>query len=212
MDARDPFAFSPALALAPTFANFSLVAKGAPIKNSLSRQQFGGTVGFPIRKDQTFLFFAYEGLRSDAQDSVPLLTHSSIFAPTSDQGPILAGLAAESGHPVVPCINPPGQPTVNLPSDVCAFALQSLLTIDPAKTSNPFVSPARLSNYQFIVRQFEKDGGLFPFPIRQHAATGRLDHRFNNSNQALLRYTFAHLTESDPDVQALVVSRVALRC
>jgi Carboxypeptidase regulatory-like domain len=204
MDARDPFAFSPALPLDATFANFSVTAHGAPIKNSLSRQQFGGTIGFPLRKDRTFLFLAYEGLRSDAQDSVPLLTHSSIFAPTTDQVPIMAALAAEPGHPTVPCINPPGHPTVSLPSDVCAFALQSLLSVDPRQTSNPFISPARLENNQFIVGQFEKDGGLFPFPIRQHSATARLDHRFNNSNQGFLRYTFAHLTESDPDVQALV--------
>ncbi len=61
MDARDPFAFSPALALDPTFSNFNLAAQGVPIKNSLSRQQFGGTLGFPIRKDRTFLFLAYEG-------------------------------------------------------------------------------------------------------------------------------------------------------
>src|SRR5246500_1460844 len=80
MDARDPFAFSPALSHDPTFANFNLTATGAPVKNSLSRQQFGATIGFPLRKDRTFLFLTYEGLRSDAQDSVPLLTHSSIFA------------------------------------------------------------------------------------------------------------------------------------
>jgi hypothetical protein len=136
MDARDPFAFSPALALDPTFANFSLTAQGGtPIKNLLSRQQFGGTLGFPLRKDRTFLFLAYEGLRSDAQDSVPLLTRSAIFAPTAGQVPILAALAIEPGHPEVPCIDPPGQPTVSLPSDVCAFALQSLLTIDPTESS-----------------------------------------------------------------------------
>jgi hypothetical protein len=204
LDARDPFAFTPALAFDPSFANFSLTASGAPVKNSLNRQQFGGTLGLPLRKDRTFLFVAYEGLRSDAQDSVPLLTHSSIFAPTRSQVPILTSLATEPSHPVVPCINPPGQPTVNLPSDVCAFALQSLLTIDPTQAANPFVSSAHLANYQFIVRQFEKDGGLFPFPIRQHSATARLDHRFSDHNQGVLRYSFAHLTESDPDVQALV--------
>src|SRR5205807_1894279 len=69
MDARDPFAFSPALAADPTFANFNLSSTGAPIKNSLNRQQFGGTLGFPVRKDRTFVFVAYEGLHSDAQDS-----------------------------------------------------------------------------------------------------------------------------------------------
>ena len=189
MDARDPFAYSPALPLDPTFANFSLMAHGVPIKNSLSRQQFGGTIGFPLRKDRTFLFLAYEGLRSDAQDSVPLLTHSSIFAPTAGQVPILAALATEPGHPLVPCINPPGQPTVGLPSDLCAFALQSLLTIDPTQVSNPFVSPSHLASYQFIVRQFEKDGGLFPFPIRQHSATARLDHQS--------RFPALHICSSD---------------
>jgi hypothetical protein len=31
-----------------------------------------------------------------------------------------------------------------------------------------------------------------------------VDHRFDNTNQGFLRYGFAHLTESDPDVQALI--------
>jgi len=204
LDARDRFAFNPALAFDPTFSNFSLTATGAPVKNSLNRQQFGGSVGFPLRKDKTFLFASYDGLHSDAQDSVPLLTHSSIFAPSSAQEQILAGLASAPGHPVVPCLNPPGEPTISLPSNICAFALQSLLTIDPTQLHNPFISPVRLANYQFIVTQFEKEGGLFPFPIREHTGTVRLDHRFNNSNQAFVRYTFAHLQESDPDVQALI--------
>src|SRR5262249_56624914 len=55
------------------------------------------------------------------------------------------------------CALPICHPTVSLPSDVCAFALQSLLSVDPTQTSNPFISPARLENNQFIVRQFEKD-------------------------------------------------------
>src|SRR6201987_6498886 len=44
MDARDPFAFSQALT--PTDP-FSFGAQGVPIKNSLSRQQFGGSLGGP---------------------------------------------------------------------------------------------------------------------------------------------------------------------
>src|ERR1700739_2250585 len=36
MDARDPFAFSPALALDRPFANFSLAVTGTPLKNSLN--------------------------------------------------------------------------------------------------------------------------------------------------------------------------------
>jgi Carboxypeptidase regulatory-like domain len=40
LDARDPFAFSPALKP----GEFSLTASGNPIKNDLNRQQFGGTL------------------------------------------------------------------------------------------------------------------------------------------------------------------------
>src|ERR1019366_5504635 len=80
MDARDPFAFSSALAPDPTFANFNTTSTGAPIKNSLSRQQYGGSIGFPVQKDRTFLFASFEGLRQNSQNSVPLLTNSSIFA------------------------------------------------------------------------------------------------------------------------------------
>jgi hypothetical protein len=201
MDARDPFAFSPALQP----GQFSLDAKGSPVKNSLSRQQFGGALGLPIIKDRTFLFISYEGLRSDAEDSVPLLTKSSIFAPTAAQMPIIEALANDPGNPLVPCIShfPSGPPTL-LPAATCAFGLQSILTVDPTASGNPFVSPEKLTLNRFIVDQFEKDGGLFPFPTRQHNGSVRLDHRFNNSNQVFLRYGFAHLTESDPDVQALI--------
>ena len=203
MDARDPFAFSPALGVDPTFNNFSLTATGSPIKNSLSRQQFGGTIGFPIRKDKTFLFVAYEGLRSDAEDSVPLLTHSSIFGPSPSQQPILNDLATLPGSPTVPCLSGPIGDAVaaeffggmtNLPSALCAGVLGSVLTVNPLAT--PFSA--------FVVNQLEKDGGLFPFPIRQHQVSGRLDHHFGDRDQASLRYSYAHLDESDPDVQALI--------
>src|SRR5229473_4432770 len=205
MDGRDPFAFSPALGFDPTFANFSLIATGAPIKNSLNRQQFGGTLGFPIRKDKTFLFVGYEGLHSDAQDSVPLLTESSIFAPTVPQQKIAAGLTAQDGTQV-PCLSgpvgaavaaelpPPYTNMTNLPAAFCAAVLDSVLTV------NPVASPLNA----FVVTQFEKDGGLFPFPVRQHDGSARLDHRFSNRDQASLRYNFSHLKESDPDVQALI--------
>ncbi len=56
MDARNPFAFTQALVPGQAF---SLTAQGKPIKDSLDRQQFGGNVGFPLRKDKTFLYLAY---------------------------------------------------------------------------------------------------------------------------------------------------------
>jgi hypothetical protein len=199
LDAADPFGFTPALTPG---SPFSLTAQGQPVKDSLSRQQFGGTLGFPIRKDKTFLFVGYEGLRSDDQHSVPLLTNSNIFAPTASQLPILAGLEAQGNNPV-PCISNQGASPTMLPAALCAAALQSVLTVNPTP-GNPFVSPGQLAFNQFIVNQFETQGGLFPFPTREHQASARLDHHFSDRNQVFLRYNYAHLTESDPDVQALI--------
>src|SRR6266436_5405288 len=208
MDARNPFAFTQALVPGQAF---SLTAQGKPIKDSLDRQQFGGNVGFPIRKDKTFLYLAYEGLRSDAQDSVPLLTNSNIFNPTSTQQTIIGNLAAQPATNMVPCIttnpaNPLSNPII-LPAPTCAFALQSILTVNPNLGPNPFVPPPPISPKRvldpYIVNQFAANGGLFPFPIHSSDFSARLDHRFSDSNQGFLRYSFAHLTEKDPDLQAL---------
>jgi Carboxypeptidase regulatory-like domain/TonB dependent receptor len=204
MDARDPFAFTQALVPGQTF---SLAAQGKPIKDSLNRQQFGGNVGFPIGKNKTFLYLAYEGLRSDAQDSVPLLTNSNIFSPTLSQQTIIGNLAAQPATSLVPCLttnpaNPLSNPVI-LPAPTCAFALQSLLTVNPVAGPNPFIPPIKSILDPYVVNQFEANGGLFPFPIRSNDFSARLDHRFSTNDQAFLRYSFDHLTEKDPDLQAL---------
>jgi hypothetical protein len=224
MDARDPFAFSSALAPDPTFTNFNTTSEGAPIKNSLSRQQFGGSLGFPIHKDKTFLFFAFEGLRQDSENSVPLLTQSSIFAgpsiagntlpanlsptdPRVAQQSIVSALAASSAASV-PCLNVPaaqGPPTVlNEPAAVCALALEGLLGINPSNTTmNPFVSAMQTARNAYIVNTFENNGGVFPYITHDYLASARLDHRFDNQNQLFLRYSFGHDLEESPDVQSL---------
>ncbi len=186
LDARDPFAFGQALTPGQPF---SLTAQGQPVKNSLSRQQFGGAAGFPLKKDRTFMFMAYEGLLQNEQASIPLFTNSSIFGPQSDQQAILSGLAALGGTPV-PCLT--GQPA--LPAATCAGILQNILTINPA-------SPNPLN--KFLVNQFETNGGLLPFPITSHQGSVRLDHLFNDTNQLSARYIAAHLAQSDPTGHAL---------
>ena len=203
LDARDVFAYSQALQPGDPF---SLSATGEPVKNSLNRQQFGGSIGFPVKKDQTFLYLGYEGLRADAQDAVPLLTNSNIFAPNTAQQSIIAGLNAEGATPV-PCITTnPANPLLNplvLPAAVCAFALNSILTVNPNPGNNIFVGNAQRALNPYIVNQFEVNGGLFPFPTHESLFSARLDHTFSRSDQVFLRYSYAHLTEKSPDVQAL---------
>src|SRR6266478_6417290 len=208
-DAADPFAFSQALQPGATFNPAQPATQGKNVKNSLSRQQFGGTVGFPVQKDKTFLFAAFEGLRQDAQNAVPLLTNTSIFRPQANLGinqvAILGGLQAQGNTSFVPCLSgpvgaavaaklpPPFTNQTTLPAAVCASVLSGALTVNPA------TSPLSA----FLVNQFENNGGLFPFNTRRYQASGRLDHHFNDQNQVFLSYNYSHDLEESPDVQSL---------
>ncbi|HEV1994472.1 MAG TPA: TonB-dependent receptor, partial [Candidatus Acidoferrum sp.] len=130
-DARNPFSVSQALQPGQAFNPNAPDTLSQPIKDSLNRQQFGGTVGFPVKKERTFLFLAFEGLRQNAQNAVPLLTNTNIFRPQSDllnnQVGILNALTARGAVPV-PCLN--GQPLI--PAATCAGLLTSALTISPS--------------------------------------------------------------------------------
>jgi Carboxypeptidase regulatory-like domain/TonB dependent receptor len=207
MDARDPFAFSPALTPADPF---SLTAVGAPVKNTLQRYQYGGSVGAPITKDKTFVFFDFEGLLQNAQNSVPLLTNSAIFGPTFQQQQILGTLATNPAA-TVPCLSGPigvavaplfglpvpTGPNGSIPNMVapatCAAVLNGLLTVNPA------TSPMNA----FLVNQFETQGGLFDYNSRDYLASARLDHHIDANNQIFLSYRYAHDVEQNPDVQSL---------
>src|SRR5215469_11712702 len=127
-DAADPFAGTNALQpgqLSPA-TGFSLNATSQHVKNSLNRQQFGGTLGFALQKDKTFMFLSGEGLHERKTTSVTLLTNSNIFAPNTGQRSIISALATQTNNPV-PCLT--GQPA--LPSATCAAILNNILTINP---------------------------------------------------------------------------------
>ncbi|MGA9883083.1 MAG: carboxypeptidase regulatory-like domain-containing protein [Candidatus Acidiferrales bacterium] len=214
LDARDPFAFGQALTPA---GPFSFTAQGLPVKNSLSRQQFGGTVGFPIKKNKTFLFLSFEGLHENSQNAVPLLTNSSIFAgptagtptlfpatdPRAAQQTVLSGLTAEGNGVSVPCLsqfNSGAPPTiVTLPAAICAGALETALTVSPVSG----ISANQNAVNNFLIGQLEANGGLFPYNTREYLGSARLDHQFSQRDQAFLRYDYGHDLEENPDVQSL---------
>lgn len=62
--------------------NPNLVATNRP-RPAGQINQFGGTIGGPIKKDKTFFFFAYEGQRSDLPN--PVVLRSLPFAPSAAQ-------------------------------------------------------------------------------------------------------------------------------
>jgi carboxypeptidase family protein len=197
MDAADPFARSQALPAGAVFdpAQPDSAFPSRNVKNSLSRYQYGGTLGFPIQKDKTFLFGAFEGLLQNSQNAVPLLTNTSEFRPTAAQQAVINGLAAQ-GNTLVQCFNPP-QPMI--PAIFCAGALRSGLTVSQLTG----LTPGQAALNSFLVNQFETNGGLFNYNTREYLASGRLDHRFNDNNQLYVSYRYGHDREENPDVQSL---------
>src|SRR5262245_11464074 len=61
-------------------------------KSPFSRQQFGGSIGGPIRQDKTFLFTAFEGLHQKQTSFVNLLNDPNIFSLTAIQSSLLGFL------------------------------------------------------------------------------------------------------------------------
>jgi hypothetical protein len=199
MDARDPFAYSQALLPGQIFNPAAPDSVGSPIKDTLSRQQYGANVGFPIKKGQTFLFLAFEGLRQNAQNAVPILTNTDVFRPTAAQNAIIGGLEANPSATPVACL-----PGVLLPPGICGLALQSILTINTNPGgSNPFITPGQAALNGFLENQFETQGGLFPYDTREYLASGRLDHRIDTNNEINVTYRYGHDLEESPDVQSL---------
>jgi len=193
LDARDPFAFSQALQPGEVFNPAEPDTTGSPVKNSLGRYQFGGNAGFPIQKDKTFAFFAFEGLRQDSQNSVPLLTDTISLRPTAPQQGVINALAAQGVTPVT-CFT-----GVVLPAQQCAGALTSALTTSSLTGLN--AGQAAINGY--LVDQFETNGGLFNYKTREYLFSGRLDHRFSEANSVSLTYRYGYDLEENPDVQSL---------
>ncbi len=69
-----------------------------PVKPNFSRQQYGGTLGLPIKKDKIFLFGGYEGLRTNRD--TPLFG----FYPTQAQLGTPTYTAAQVIQPFVPAV------------------------------------------------------------------------------------------------------------
>src|SRR5262249_257142 len=148
LDAANPFSVSQALAPGAVFNPAAPDTTGTHVKDDLTREQFGGSIGFPIKKEKTSLYSSFEGLLSDAQNAVPLLTSTRSLRPNATQNAIINALLNAPGNPVVPCTA-----SLNLPAQTCASVV-----LTPTLTQTPANSP--LSAY--VINQFENNGGIFP--------------------------------------------------
>ena len=146
-------------------------------KPPLRQNQFGATVGGPIRKDKTFFFFSYEGYRQDNPNSA--LT----IVPTAQQ---LAGDFTGSKpiyNPFTTRINP------NNPNQYLRDAFPNNMV--PASMLNPSteawakaVIPAPITTGFAGFNQRNDDPQTAPF----NQYNIRADHHFSQSDFAWVRY------------------------
>jgi hypothetical protein len=76
--------------------------KGGQPKPDYSRQQYGGAIGGPIRRDKDFGFFAYEGLRERSSISVnpDSFADLTLVAQLASQQPNLFAVAPQPSHTI----------------------------------------------------------------------------------------------------------------
>ncbi len=139
-DARNPFDFAP---------------NG---KSPFSRQQYGGSLGFPIKRDKTFGFIALERFHQKETAFVNLLNDPANLQVTSTQNALFTFLQAGT------------------PFAAAAAGLRAALTTTAA-------------SYPRTINLFNKESGQFPFDSNQTTFSARLDHTFNERDNAYVRFS-----------------------
>jgi len=149
LDARNPFAFGPG---------------NSQIDPPYKRVQSGFAFGGPIKRDRTFFFLSYEGLRQRESRFVSFLENTDIFQPTASQRALIQGLS-QNPSPVLQGIG---------------------VTLSRALTTSTQSFPA-------TVARLESQSGVFPFRNNDNTASLRLDHSISSANQVLGRITFSDI-------------------
>ena len=140
----------------------------------LKRNQFGGALGGPIRKDQTFFFVSYSGLRQEET-----YYRNSARVPTAlERGGDFSQSALKprdpaTGQPFPGGIIPAGR------FDVAAKNIQ-----------DKFVPTANLPNSFFEVRR--------PDPLNTDEATLKVDHKVSDTQSLALSYFYQTGTDTQP--------------
>jgi Carboxypeptidase regulatory-like domain len=143
------------------------------------QNQFGVTLGGPIRHDKDFFFVYYEGQR-DRQGE----TETAIVPTPAERAGNFSGLIDSATGQPEPLINEfTGQPFPN--NQIPSFLISPIAA--KAESLYPLgnISPSLYSSTQILTNNYDQ-GGF------------RLDHYFSNSDQLFARYAVSSLHELDP--------------
>jgi hypothetical protein len=92
---------------ADPFARTLINGRSTRISPVSHRQQYGATLGGPLKLNRTFFFAAFEGLNRNESNSVPVLTDLSIFEPTPEQEAILSRVPEPQAAPLRQLLSAP---------------------------------------------------------------------------------------------------------
>ncbi|MBV8571602.1 MAG: carboxypeptidase regulatory-like domain-containing protein [Acidobacteriaceae bacterium] len=148
----------------------------------LHQNQFGATLGGPIRRDKDFFFVYYEGQR-DTQGE----TRTAIVPTAAERSGNFSGLTDGNGNPV-PLINEfTGQPFSygGVAGQIPPFLLSPIALKTEALIPLPNIGPSLFSSTQLLTNNYDQ-GGF------------RLDHNFGNRDQIFARYAACSQHELDP--------------
>jgi Carboxypeptidase regulatory-like domain len=175
------------------FNDYNGIAKGAYNQN-----QFGGTVGGPIRRNHTFFFVSYENLLSNiAQTTMSVVPtaamHTGDFSANTNGS--YMGASNRIMTPLVPsqagCITPPAssQPNVISPScfDKVGAAVMALYPL-PSPQLGPVNTFTGAANYVYVAT----------VPNNTRTLDVRVDHTLNKTNQIFGRYAFDYANYENP--------------
>ena len=156
------------------FRNGDLNARNAlaPTRDTLKRNQYGGTIGGPILKDKAFFFFGYQGTRT-RQDP----TSVNAFVPTAamQQGDFTGCPSA------VPASLATTQPNAFVGGNPSSLKLVPSL-LDPASLKLAAALPATVSpcgqtSFGIVTK------------VNEGQYVGRVDYQVNQKENVFVRYT-----------------------
>ena len=138
-------------------------------KPPLHRNQFGGTLGGPIRKDKTFFFFSYQGLRQitpnfESSAIVPTAAERTGQFSSAIKNPFVMGTPAFAGNQI---------PTAML-DPTARYIINNFIPMPNTLTVDPITGVSKLNQWQ---------GFAAPSPFNSDDFLVKVDHTLTSKQR-----------------------------